>query len=73
MPALLARLGRPRSRGLPLLKKRRRRSGVAPETSMFGTRRIPVSGATSSRTRESAGRPRARGAYLAFAWKRIPR
>eukprot|EP00969_Alexandrium_andersonii_P226853 10017617-Alexandrium_andersonii.AAC.1 len=56
MPASHARVGRPRSRGLPLLKKQRRRSGIASETSTSGTRRVPVSGAMSSRTRESAGR-----------------
>eukprot|EP00969_Alexandrium_andersonii_P348655 15416520-Alexandrium_andersonii.AAC.1 len=57
MLASHARLGRPRSRGRPLLKKQRRRGGVASETSTSGTRRSPVSGTLSSRTRESAGGP----------------
>eukprot|EP00969_Alexandrium_andersonii_P304885 13477295-Alexandrium_andersonii.AAC.1 len=57
MPASHARLGRPRSRGLLLPRRRRRRSGVASETNMSGTRRAPVNGARLSQTRESAGRP----------------
>eukprot|EP00969_Alexandrium_andersonii_P122719 5424632-Alexandrium_andersonii.AAC.1 len=40
---------------------------------MSGTRRIPVSGAITSRTRGSAGRPHTWGTCLAFAWKRVRR
>eukprot|EP00969_Alexandrium_andersonii_P278128 12294681-Alexandrium_andersonii.AAC.1 len=63
MPALHARLGRPRSRGLLLPERRQRRSGVASETNTSGTRRVAVDGTMLSRTRGSAG-GRARGVFV---------